>query len=72
LLAQWLASEGESRPFAWVNIDAADQDPMRLCAHVVEAIGRIEPGFGDDMRGVLGIPGAALCFAQSRAIDLSP
>lgn len=60
LLAQWLASEDENRPFAWVNLDAADQDPIRLCAHVVKAIDRIEPGFGDGMRGVLETPGADL------------
>lgn len=32
LLAEWGASERESRPFAWVSLEPADQDPARLDA----------------------------------------
>jgi LuxR family maltose regulon positive regulatory protein len=44
LLAQWEASSTEERPFAWVTLDAADNDAKRLWTHVVEALRRIEPG----------------------------
>jgi LuxR family transcriptional regulator, maltose regulon positive regulatory protein len=29
-----------------------------LCAHLVEAVGRVEPGFGENLRGMLQNPGA--------------
>jgi LuxR family maltose regulon positive regulatory protein len=53
LLAQWRAAESDNRPFAWVSLDAGDNDPVRLCTYVVEAVDRIEPGFGDDVRKLL-------------------
>ena len=53
LLAQWRAAEAHNRPFAWVTLDAGDQDPVMLLTYVVEAVDRIEPGFGDHIRGLL-------------------
>jgi LuxR family maltose regulon positive regulatory protein len=53
LLAQWRAAEEHNRPFAWVSLDAGDKDPVRLLTYVVEAVDRIEPGFGDGMRMLL-------------------
>jgi LuxR family maltose regulon positive regulatory protein len=53
LLAEWAASERESRSFAWVSLEAADQDPARFWAYVVEALSRIQPGFGGDVRAAL-------------------
>ena len=58
LLVQWRASEEESRPFAWISLDKNHRDPMRLAAYVVEAVDRVEPGFGEDFRGLLRNPGA--------------
>lgn len=57
LLAQWRASREETRPFAWISLDAKDNDPLRLTAYVIEAVDRIEPGFGGDLRGLLRTPG---------------
>jgi len=37
LLAQW--AERDGRPFAWVSLDAADDDPAALLADVTEALG---------------------------------
>ena len=53
LLAQWRAAEEHNKPFAWVSLDAGDKDPVRLLTYVVEAVDRIEPGFGDGMRMLL-------------------
>ena len=40
-LSQW-AAEG-SREFAWVTVDEADDDPVRLAGHVALALDRIQP-----------------------------
>lgn len=57
LLAQWCTSEKETRPFAWISLDTGDNDPLRLSAYVIEAVDRIEPGFGEDTRKLLRAPG---------------
>jgi LuxR family maltose regulon positive regulatory protein len=41
LLVEW--AEHERRPFAWVTIDDADNDPLVLLAHVAVALHRVEP-----------------------------
>jgi LuxR family transcriptional regulator, maltose regulon positive regulatory protein len=56
-LAEWRDREQETTPFAWVSLDQNDRDPKRLCAYVIEAVDRIEPGFGDDLRALLHSPG---------------
>ena len=38
LVAQWLSSPAEVRPFAWVSLDAGDNDPGRLWWYVVRAL----------------------------------
>jgi LuxR family maltose regulon positive regulatory protein len=49
LVAQWQASEHESRPFAWVSLDEGDNDPAQFWTYVVEALRTVEgPGFGSD------------------------
>jgi LuxR family maltose regulon positive regulatory protein len=56
-LAEWKEREQETTPFAWISLDPNDRDPIRLCAYVIEAVDRIEPGFGDDLRELLRPPG---------------
>ena len=41
LLADW--RDVDSRPFAWVSLDSADNDPVVLWGYVVEAVRRLEP-----------------------------
>jgi ATP/maltotriose-dependent transcriptional regulator MalT len=48
LVAQWRASEAESRPFAWVSLDRGDDDPGRLWWHVVCALERACPQIGGE------------------------
>ncbi len=56
LIAQWRASATERRPFAWVSLDPADNDPGRLWWHVVSAVQRVCPGFAaDDVLGTLQV-----------------
>jgi LuxR family transcriptional regulator, maltose regulon positive regulatory protein len=40
-LSQWAAVD--SRAFAWVTVDGADADPVRLAGHVALALHRIQP-----------------------------
>src|SRR4051794_13406851 len=40
-ISQWAAED--SREFAWVTVDEADADPVRLAGHVALAVHRIQP-----------------------------
>src|SRR5262249_33403924 len=57
LLAEWQASEGEDRPFAWVSLDPEDRDPCRFWTYAVEAVRRRYPGFGEGILAALRTPG---------------
>ncbi len=54
LLADWAPSG--SRPVAWLSLDAADNDPVRLWRHVVAALDRARPGIGERVGPLLGPP----------------
>jgi LuxR family maltose regulon positive regulatory protein len=41
VLGQWAAEDPQS--FAWVSVDEADNDPVRLLQHVVRELHRVEP-----------------------------
>jgi LuxR family maltose regulon positive regulatory protein len=41
VLSQWAAED--SREFAWVTVDEADGDPVRLAGHVALALHRVQP-----------------------------
>jgi LuxR family transcriptional regulator, maltose regulon positive regulatory protein len=49
LVAQWRASAGESRRFAWVSLDRGDDDPDNLWWHVVSALQRACPEIDGDV-----------------------
>lgn len=44
LLAQWAAEDG--RPFAWLSLEAKDDDPAVLGADVVRSLHHVEPAAG--------------------------
>jgi LuxR family transcriptional regulator, maltose regulon positive regulatory protein len=46
LVAQWRSSTIEGRPFAWISLDRADDDPGRLWWHLICALQRACPEFG--------------------------
>ncbi len=45
LVAQWDTSPAETRPFAWISLDAGDDDPGRLWWHLACAVQRACPDF---------------------------
>ena len=49
LVAQWRASAGEGRRFAWVSLDRGDDDPDNLWWHVVSALQRACPQIDGDV-----------------------
>jgi LuxR family maltose regulon positive regulatory protein len=55
LLTQWFHSKEGNLPFAWVSLDEQDNDPVRLWAHITEALRQIAPeeAFGTD--GFVGV-----------------
>jgi LuxR family transcriptional regulator, maltose regulon positive regulatory protein len=46
LIAQWRSND--HRPFAWVSLENADNDPVRLWRHVVSSLDVACPGFDGD------------------------
>ena len=46
LLAEWHASPSEARPFAWLSLDPADNDPVRFLEGVIAALRTMEPRTG--------------------------
>ncbi|HEY6889141.1 MAG TPA: AAA family ATPase, partial [Solirubrobacter sp.] len=63
LLAQWRASADEQRPFAWVSLDAGDDDPVRFWSYVVAALRTVAPGLGGAVLATLPNAGSALIEA---------
>jgi LuxR family transcriptional regulator, maltose regulon positive regulatory protein len=59
LLAGWRAAEDEGRSFAWVSLDEADADPMRMLAHILAAIRTEFEDFGTEIVPLLRATGAA-------------
>jgi LuxR family transcriptional regulator, maltose regulon positive regulatory protein len=60
LLAQWRSDPREARPFAWVTVDASDNEPLRLWTYLIEAIRRVEPRMGGTLDNLLKHRGASL------------
>ena len=47
LLADWHALESEARPFAWVALDAHDNDPVRFWTYLIHALRALDPTAGE-------------------------
>ena len=56
LLYEWDAAADEARPFAWLSLDAADNDPVRFLEGVVAALRTVVPGTGERALAHLGGP----------------
>lgn len=56
LLGEWLAAPEEERPFAWLSLDAGDNDPVCFWEGVIAALGTVEPGIGEQALGLLTGP----------------
>jgi LuxR family maltose regulon positive regulatory protein len=57
LLVQSWCDEQPELPAAWINLDAADNDPVRLWTYVATAVDRIRPGLGRGALSRLRVPG---------------
>lgn len=60
LLAEWHAASPPERPFSWVSLDRADNDPVRFWAAVIRALRTVEPGIAGAALATLAAPGADL------------
>ena len=65
LLARW--AEADPRPFAWVALDAGDDDALVLLRHIAGAIHRVEP-VGQAVFEALSGPGGPPGRAVSRVL----
>jgi LuxR family maltose regulon positive regulatory protein len=60
LLSEWSASPDESRPFAWVSLDPADDDPVRFWSYLIGALRTVVPALGDEALARLPSAGRSL------------
>jgi ATP/maltotriose-dependent transcriptional regulator MalT len=49
LLGMWREAEAAVKPVAWLTVDADDNDVAVLWSHVIEALRRASPGFGESL-----------------------
>jgi LuxR family maltose regulon positive regulatory protein len=70
LLADWLAAYPK-RPSAWLSCDAADADPARFVAAIVEATryGFGQPQIGEDARQLMSLDGEVSADAIAALTD---
>ncbi|HEY2437528.1 MAG TPA: hypothetical protein VGH93_10115, partial [Solirubrobacteraceae bacterium] len=60
LLSEWHADPGELRPFAWISLDAADNDPVRFWDGIFAALQTIAPEIGGSAQTALRSPGTTV------------
>ena len=60
LLQAWHAAEAENRDFAWLALDAGDNDPVRFFSYFIAAIRTLAPGAGARSLEILKAPGASI------------
>jgi LuxR family transcriptional regulator, maltose regulon positive regulatory protein len=58
LLAQWALHD--ERAFAWLSLDAGDNDPIVFWSYLTGAVRTIEPGFGTTVEPAFRVPGTDL------------
>jgi LuxR family maltose regulon positive regulatory protein len=60
LLSEWHADARENRPFAWISLDAADNDPVRFWDGVFAALHTTTSGIGGSAQAALHSPGTTV------------
>src|SRR5690242_17650256 len=53
LLSEWHADPEERRRFAWISLDAADNDPVRFWDGLLAALQTISPAIGSSAQATL-------------------
>ncbi len=57
LLSTWSAATEESRRFAWLALDRADNDPIRFFMYLIESLRTLAPTIGEHAQAILSAPG---------------
>ncbi len=60
LLSEWHADGDERRPFAWISLDLADNDPVRFCDGLIAALQTVVRDLGKPAKTALHSPGTTL------------
>ena len=60
LLCQWHADSRTNRPFAWISLDGADNDPGRFWDGLIAAVRTAFPEFGEAAQASLHSPGTTV------------
>src|SRR5262249_61695698 len=60
LLSEWHADPREPRPFAWISLAPADNDPVRFWDGVMAALRTVSPAVGDAAQTALHSPGTTV------------
>ena len=63
LLSEWQACREETRRFAWVSLDASDDDPVRFWGYVIGALRTVAPELGGAALRALPTAGPGLVDA---------
>jgi LuxR family transcriptional regulator, maltose regulon positive regulatory protein len=67
LLSEWHADPRERRPFAWISLDGADNDPVRFWDGILAALQTTSPHVGIPVQVALHSPGTSV---QDHALPL--
>ena len=62
LMAEWAAAS-RSQEFAWLSLDAGDDDPVQFWTGVIEALRTARPGVGAEALAALQAPGTGVIDA---------
>lgn len=60
LLSEWHAEPSEQRPFAWITLDPADNDPVRFWDGFLAALRTVSPAIGASAQTALHSPGTTV------------
>jgi LuxR family maltose regulon positive regulatory protein len=60
LLSEWHADPSERRAFAWISLDAADNDPVRFWDGVLAALRTVSSSIGTSAQAALHSPGTTV------------
>ena len=69
LLAEWHSDPREQRPFAWISLDAGDNDPVRFWDGVIAALQTVDPVLGANAESGAAQPGNDHRRAHAAAVD---
>jgi ATP/maltotriose-dependent transcriptional regulator MalT len=68
LVGSWCEARSDTA-VAWVSLDPADDDPVRLWTYVATAVDRVRPGLGRTALGRLRAPGAGASVAVDELLN---